>query len=462
MDNVDAVFTEACRAFLAGGRQEAASGCRTTLGLDPAHQGALNLLGLLASADGDLWQAASLFGRAARLEPRNPYVLSNLGEALFHLGRPDEAQEVLEAALRMDPNLPQAKLVHQRVVKANVERVARTFGERAQLIATVHFRPARADGFGLVPDTPTDETVAIVLQGPLLVEADFTLETVRMYRKMFPEAGILVSTWEGEDPGQVERIREAGATVIQSVPPEHRGPRVNGDQRSNINMQVRSAAAGVRWAQERGFGYCLKTRTDFRFYNPSLLVNCLALQAAFPLTQAGRQAKRLVAFSNIVRYMPYVLPDMHMFGTMKDMLDYWTPPEDTRGEIVSEGLIGIGKARHGESWFLTHYAEQLGRTLAWTLEDSWEIFRDHFVFIDVPSADVYWPKYAAGLEYRWRCYEFSASFQEFGFAEWLRLYTGRHPMNADPRIVLRGGGQSISDILLESRPIPGEREPGAR
>ena len=36
---------------------------------------------------------------------------------------------------------------------------------------------------------------AIVMQGPLIVDSNFTVETLKLYRHNFPEAIIILSTW---------------------------------------------------------------------------------------------------------------------------------------------------------------------------------------------------------------------------------------------------------------------------
>ena len=440
---------------------------RQILAIDPDNIGTLNNLGLIVSPQ----EAYGLFERAVQLKPDYLDAQINFGRMLRAFGHMDQAIECyqriielapdsggahfslahvylaqnrhdqaiasLEEAVRCDPYLLQAQGLLRNL---RARKCVAQMETDIQMIATAHFRPLRADQMGLGPDVPTGQRIAMVMQGPLQRDFDFTVESVKIYRKIFPEVQVVLSTWEGEDAASLDEIRNAGAVVLLNAPPSHRGPG------NNINMQVCSAAAGVLWAKANGYDYCLKTRTDFRIFNPSLFVDCLTLQQAFPLTHSYPQSQRLVAFSNHVKYMPYTLPDVTMFGAIDDMVAYWTPPYDDRTEFHFQTLMQLAKSLHAEAWFLIHYAGKLGRPVQWSLQDYWEIIKDHFVFMDSPAADIYWRK-APYTEYRWKLYEASSNFETFGFAEWLRLYTGLYPVNADPRIADRPGATAINDIL---------------
>lgn len=467
MADVSELFGLAVAHHQAGRNAQAEACYREILALDPNNIGSLNNLGLIVSPQ----EAYGLFKRAVELKPdyldaqinfgrilrafghtdqaiecyRNIIQLApdsagahfSLAHVLLTKNRNDEAIAALESAVKHDPNLLQAQgLLRNLRARKSVAQMEADI----QMIATAHFRPLLADQLRLEPDVSTGRKIAMVMQGPLQRDFDFTVESVKIYRKIFPDVQVVVSTWEGEDAASVDEMRNDGAVVLLNTPPSHRGPG------NNINMQVCSAAAGVLWAKENGFDYCLKTRTDFRIFNPSLFVDCLTLQKAFPLAHSYAQSQRLVAFSNHVKYMPYTLPDVNMFGAIDDMVQYWTPPYDDRTVFHFQTLMQLAKSLHAEAWFLTHYVGKLGRQVHWSLQDYWDIIKDHFVFMDSPAADIYWRK-APYTEYRWKLYEASSNFETFGFAEWLRLYTGLYPMNADPRIADRPGATAINDIL---------------
>ena len=161
-----------------------------------------------------------------------------------------------------------------------------------------------------------DDT-AIVMQGPLRHEDDFTLETVRRYPTNFPNAPIIVSTWDDERGEATAALKSAGAHVVTHRPPEERGVQ-------NSNLQMWSAAKGVATADDLGAAFVLRTRTDQRLYSERLLGVLHATVENFPLEdEQGSQSQRMVGLSfNTFAYRMYGLSDMYTYGATEDLLSY--------------------------------------------------------------------------------------------------------------------------------------------
>jgi predicted Zn-dependent protease len=77
-------------------------------GMLPAGPDLLNIAGTLRMNQGRLDEAASLFGQAVKLAPREPIFAFNLGLTLSRTGRTDEAETALSAALKHRPDFVQA------------------------------------------------------------------------------------------------------------------------------------------------------------------------------------------------------------------------------------------------------------------------------------------------------------------------------------------------------------------
>jgi tetratricopeptide (TPR) repeat protein len=75
-------------------------------GTDPRNADALNLRGVVALATGREPLAATLFRKAAALQPDNPGLWGNLGSALFESGSHTEAAEAYRRASRLAPENP--------------------------------------------------------------------------------------------------------------------------------------------------------------------------------------------------------------------------------------------------------------------------------------------------------------------------------------------------------------------
>ncbi|MBL8378093.1 MAG: tetratricopeptide repeat protein [Burkholderiales bacterium] len=88
----------------AGRRAEAEAAYRAALGIDPAHYGALTNLGLLLCRDSDYGPGIALLERAAAAAPQSAQAHLNLGAALEHARRNEEALVAYEAALTIAPD----------------------------------------------------------------------------------------------------------------------------------------------------------------------------------------------------------------------------------------------------------------------------------------------------------------------------------------------------------------------
>jgi tetratricopeptide (TPR) repeat protein len=84
---------------------DAVSGLRRLLALDPDNADALNALGYtLADRTGHYEEAHALIERANQLKPDNPAILDSLGWVLHKLGRSNEALQYLRRSFAMQPD----------------------------------------------------------------------------------------------------------------------------------------------------------------------------------------------------------------------------------------------------------------------------------------------------------------------------------------------------------------------
>lgn len=293
---------------------------------------------------------------------------------------------------------------------------------------TYHRRPKYAvDVEGIPSRAGTKAKLAVVLQGPLRLEDDFTVETVKLYKRSFRDADLIVSTWRGSDGQAISRLREIGVTVVENEQPEFRGV-------SNINLQIVSSASGVKRAREVGAEYVIKSRTDQRIYAPNVADLLYNLTELFPVIGGGgggyRQRKRIIGNRlNTFMYRMYGLSDMFTYGHIDDMVLFWTPEcdtrvftEDMRRQAESGTLRKFAELRICEVYLVTEFLKRIGRELKWTLRDSWSVFADHFCVVDNDQLDLFWPKYNR-REFRWLKYSRDERQQEMTFRDWLSLYS---------------------------------------
>jgi hypothetical protein len=333
------------------------------------------------------------------------------------------------------PHVPAPDLIRLRTDIARghagtlLKQLANVLTKEQDHFLSASLRPVLAQAHQLVADCRISERVAIVMQGPILHAEQFTLETLKLYARMYPQADLVLSTWEGEDVAAIEGAGLAGLIVVCSPKPACSGP-------SNINLQIVSAQQGVRVAiAQRQPQYILKTRTDIRFYNPNLFADMLALLESFPAKAGMGQKQRLLVFSDVVKYMQHAVSDKNIFGAAADVDQFWGAPLDMRPMPVIPRRLTMrewAEQDPAEVYLVRHYLRGLGYPLQDSLADHFAVLRDFFVVYDRAAADMYWHKYEHQLEYRLRTYSGNRVLDEFGFNEWLRLQSGRYaPCQSD-------------------------------
>ncbi len=112
----DAALQAAVRAYYTAGDEhyranrlkEAEESYRGMLQIDPGYVPALLRLGLVCNTTRRFEEAAQHLRLAARREPANPYTHEGLAEALYGLGKHDEAAAAADRALKLSPDSPNA------------------------------------------------------------------------------------------------------------------------------------------------------------------------------------------------------------------------------------------------------------------------------------------------------------------------------------------------------------------
>ena len=257
----------------------------------------------------------------------------------------------------------------------------------------------------------------IVVQGPIILDQDFTIETLKLYRKNFPDAFIILSTWPTTKKN-IRILKKLNIKVLENLQPKNKGI-------SNINLQIVSSRNGILLAKKMGAKFVLKTRTDQRIYHPNLKNYLFNFINTFPLKKKYMNQKyRLVGISlNTFKYRLYGVSDMFVFGHIKDVMKYFSPPLDNRNRInnTSSDLTwkSFSKLNICEVYFCTNFLKKIGRKINYTLSDSLKIYRDHFIILDYNSIKLYWHKYTLNNN---RYEHFGFFDPQLSFCDWLMLY----------------------------------------
>lgn len=282
---------------------------------------------------------------------------------------------------------------------------------------TIHKRPFRPAG---VVDSNNDmPDLGVLIQGPILSKDDFTIETIKLYKKQFINSPIVVAVWEDEEASKINEIEQLGVVVARCEKPLHSGP-------FNINFQIQGTRCGINKVKKLGCKYVLKTRSDQRIYNGGALKYLYNLQETFPIVESKLSKRIVVSSFTTLKYRPFSVSDMLVFGEIEDMINYWGLPFDdrTNNDINYETIKEFTDCRISEVYIASEFMKTMGKDVELTLEEYWESLKEYFVIADHQALNVQWPKYKQEEEHRYRFYHAKHSYELLGFADWLSIYQG--------------------------------------
>lgn len=285
---------------------------------------------------------------------------------------------------------------------------------------------------------------AIILQGPVLHDDNFTIETAIAYRKCFPGAKIIISTWKNEENKIKDVCFKEGIYCVFSDTPEMSGA-------GNVNMQLVSTRAGVQFAKTLGVQYLAKTRTDQRFYAKNWLQYVNSLISTFP-THVENQKERIVFLESngTYKYLAFHICDFFAFGNIADIEGFYGAYLDEREKnSVSRKENEINEFKRLneqyencpdfnlfdyeefakklldykiiEFWLQYKYVVSvLGKEINENnmLVEYWKYLKDYTVIADSFQMQFYWPKYRRKFELQSK--EMKQGKLDFG--AWLDLY----------------------------------------
>lgn len=313
-----------------------------------------------------------------------------------------------------------------RFLKLSIQMIEKLFSTK---ILTYHVRPKNSNDHHIKPLINRENKSGILIQGPIDYSNNFTLQTIKLYRKLYPKVPIILSTWEDEKKSMIDLIKSLDVHVVASKKPETES--TQNSLWKNVDLQIISVKKGIKAFEEYDIEYCLKTRTDQRFYKPEMFSFFLNLIDAFPLQDDSIQNKRIISSSfATAKFRVYGLTDMMMFAEINDLKNYWNVENYSTGiykysqnneeyipPIISGTLIGA------EVYLMSSYLEKIGVNLDWTLSSYWKSLGEYFLIADSSSMDMYWNKYNKESEFKYaRTYD-QVSHRLMDFSDWLEAFS---------------------------------------
>lgn len=282
-------------------------------------------------------------------------------------------------------------------------------------------RPIYAKDFSKKCSGSSSLKIGIVMQGPIVSQHNFTIETIKMYKNMFEgqDVEIILSCWSDENSSLIKKCKKLGVTVVKSDKITYSG-------RANLNYQIISSREGIKKAEELGCKYVLKTRTDQRFYKTDVFEFFLNMLEQYPLQGHSLLKKRIIACSfNSFIYRLYGVSDMFLFGTVEDMIKYWDIPFDNQSPEEWQNCSGLElfKSYCSETYITRAFLKNAGHIVKDNITDSLNVYANYFIFVDKEQLMLYWPKYS-NKNSRWDFF-YPHALEEIKFIDWLNLYFDR-------------------------------------
>lgn len=264
--------------------------------------------------------------------------------------------------------------------------------------------------------------LGIVIQGPLMREFDFTLETVKIYKQIFRDfkfnVQIILSTWEDEDPEILQQFEKLGVIVLRNKKPN--------SGCLNSNFQIVSSINGLRVAKQQNCVYAIKTRSDQRMYETGIYEFLENIIHTFPLSDSIKQKVKLnsrIIFCsfNSYKHRLYGPSDMFMFGNIDDLIEYWSLELNSYVPDTKLTHTEINKTQCLETHLCRSFLKKIGHHTNDTYEDSLYSYAQYFCFVDQDSLGLFWPKYSSKMKMRYERW-CNHSLNEISFKDWFNLY----------------------------------------
>lgn len=284
---------------------------------------------------------------------------------------------------------------------------------------TYHLRPKKAEDFNLESTCKIDEKIAIIIQGPIQEKFDFLKNTLEIYKKIFKNSIIIISTWKSEDIEKINTLKDENIYILFNDEPEK--------SQSNIDHQIFSTNIALKFAINHNAKYSIKTRADVRINKSNLETFFISLIKTFPVKSNSLIKSRIVVPSLITfKFRIFSLSDIVMFGETNDLLQYFDLELFRNGlkkfDLDEKKLLKNETPVVAEIFLCARFMNKLDNSINWNLESWWDSLKNYFCVIDNSSLDLFWHKYDWNYEYRYiRTYSDKFA-RAIDFQDWLSLY----------------------------------------
>lgn len=285
---------------------------------------------------------------------------------------------------------------------------------------TFNLRPKKAVNYNFIaPKKINQKELGIIIQGPTKNNEDFIYETIKIYKKNFYGATIVLSTWGDSNKQFLKKLKKLNINLVISNYKEN--------MFQGFDYQIQTTSSAINFLKKKT-KYILKTRTDCRIYSPNCYSYLLNLIKTFPLKKKIKNQKQRIVFSSLItpKFRVYGATDILVFGRNSDLDNYFSK------EFFHESnkKYNLGKFPNtfdgtlviGEIMLCARYLIKKNINLKWSLNHWCEVLRDYFIIADHNEIDLFWKKYSYENEGRFTLNYKNLTRRIITFGDWLNIY----------------------------------------
>lgn len=332
-------------------------------------------------------------------------------------------------------------LKHTNWVEMYLSEFMREYEKKYPYYISYIIRPKYAEQYMSIEEADEyTKSTAIIMQGPLRGEDNYTVETVKFYAKIYPGSRVIVSTWTNENPSIIKQLEEMpNCIVVLNEYPQWSGI-------LNANYQTLSTFNGIRKAKELGYKYVWKTRADHRYLRKGAIQYMRLLLEEYPVDGNIAYQKERIITNAAFLFRPYWNCDQTNFGQIDDMYNYWNM-NLVEKNITTKQVFDYLEENHikwverttkhleAETSILLDYIIRMeGEEPEITVKEYWKRLKDQFIVVNRGEFLQHWIKDEYGSKYdeslmssiyiKGDCPEKMNSYF-WDFEKWLALYKGK-------------------------------------
>lgn len=299
--------------------------------------------------------------------------------------------------------------------------ILKIFGLKRYFLSFVA-RPKCSNNSYLKTFNKTNRRLGILIQGPTANNFKFVIESIKIYKKIFPKSIIVLSTWNDLSRMNIEIIKKLNVSVV-----------INNYKKKfgypPTDYQIETTYNGLIELKKKKVQDVIKLRTDTRIYKNNIYDYLINLQKNFSIKKKNiKFLKQRIVVSSLLthKFRLFGLSDLFLFGQINDLIKYFDKKYylDFLKEMKIKKLPLIIKSTliDGETFFCYRFLKENKFNFKFNIDGWISALKDLFIIIDHDQIDLFWKKYDWINERKTLNIKNLKTSPYISFNDWLNIY----------------------------------------